>query len=81
LESIGIIPTVQYQPTPEDKLAWDKVSKSLQFNGQHYEVAVPWRDDDGFSLIVHAFRDLQQWNQGQKLWQNTGISAFPVAAF
>ena len=45
LESIGIIPTVQYQPTPENKLAWDKVSKSLQFNGQHYKVAVPWRDE------------------------------------
>ena len=44
LESIGIIPTGP-QLTPEDKLAWDKVNKSLKFNGQHYEVAVPWRDE------------------------------------
>ena len=26
-------------------MAWDKVNKSLKFNGQHYEVAVPWRDE------------------------------------
>ena len=45
LESIGIISTGQQQLTPEDKLAWDKVNKSLKFNGQHYEVAVPWRDE------------------------------------
>jgi len=45
LESIGIISTGQPQLTPEDKLAWDKVNKSLKFNGQHYEVAVPWRDE------------------------------------
>ena len=44
LESIGIVPTGP-QLTPEDKLAWDKVNKSLKFNGQHYEVAVPWRDE------------------------------------
>ena len=44
LESIRIIPTGP-QLTPEDKLAWDKVNKVLKFNGQHYEVAVPWRDE------------------------------------
>ena len=44
LESIGIISTA-LQLTQEDKLAWDKVNKSLKFNGQHYEVAVPWRDE------------------------------------
>ena len=45
MESIRIIPTDQHQPTPEDKLAWDKVNKSLKLNGQHYEVAVPWREE------------------------------------
>ena len=44
LESVGIIPTGP-QLTPEDKLAWDKVYKSLKFNGQHYKVAVLWRDE------------------------------------
>lgn len=44
LESIGIIST-EPQLTPEDKLAWSKVNKSLKFNGEHNEVAVPWRDD------------------------------------
>ena len=33
------------QMTPEDKLAWNKVSKSLKFDGEHYEVAVPWREE------------------------------------
>jgi len=44
LESIGII-TTEPPLTPEDKLAWNKVNKSLKFNGKHYEVADPWRDD------------------------------------
>ena len=45
LESIGITPSGQQHLTPEDKSAWKKVSNSLKFDGQHYEVAVPWRDD------------------------------------
>ena len=45
LESIGITTTGQLHLTPEDKLAWDKVNNSLKFDGQHYEVAVPWRDE------------------------------------
>ena len=44
LERVGIISTAP-QLTPEHKLAWDKVNKSLKFNGQHYNVAVPWRDE------------------------------------
>ena len=44
LESIGIV-TTEPQLTPEDQLAWNKVSKSLKFDGEHYEVAVPWRED------------------------------------
>ena len=44
LDSIGIIST-EPQLTPEDKLAWNKVNKSLKFNGEHHEVAVPWRDE------------------------------------
>ena len=46
LENIGI--THKESPilemTPDEKLAWTKVSESVNFNGQHYEVAVPWRD-------------------------------------
>jgi hypothetical protein len=46
LENIGI--THKEAPilemTPDEKLAWTKVSESVNFNGQHYEVAVPWRD-------------------------------------
>ena len=44
LESIGIM-TTEPQLTPEDKLTWNKVSKSLKFDGDHYEVAVPCRED------------------------------------
>lgn len=44
LESIGIVPTEPHL-TPEDKMAWNKVSKSLKFDGKHYEVAVPWRKE------------------------------------
>lgn len=32
------------QMTPQEKLAWSKVSKSLKFDGGHYQVAVPWRE-------------------------------------
>ena len=45
LESIGITTTGQLHLTPEDKLAWDKVNNSLKFDGQHYAVAVLWRDE------------------------------------
>ena len=47
LESVGI--THKESPTlemsPDEKLAWTKVSESVNFNGRHYEVAVPWRKD------------------------------------
>ena len=45
LESVGIISTRESLMTPEEKLAWVKVSKSLEFDGEHYEVAVPWKED------------------------------------
>lgn len=45
LESIGITTTRQQHLTLEDKLAWDKVNNPLKFDGQHYEVAVLWRDE------------------------------------
>ena len=45
LESIGIIPTRESLMTPEEKLAWVKVSKSLKFDGEHYEIVVPWKED------------------------------------
>ena len=44
LESVGMVLTAP-QMTPEGKLAWTKVNKSLKFDGKHYEVAVPWRDE------------------------------------
>ena len=44
LESIGILPTYP-QMTSENKLAWNKVSKSLKFDGKYYEVAVLWKED------------------------------------
>ena len=45
LESIGNTSSGQQHLTPEDKLAWTKVNNSLKFGGQHYEGAVPWRDE------------------------------------
>ena len=44
LKSIGIVST-NPQMTSENKLAWHKGSKSLKFDGKHYEVAVPWKTD------------------------------------
>ncbi|CAB3988521.1 Hypothetical predicted protein [Paramuricea clavata] len=31
--------------TPIEKLAWKKAQSSLPFNGECYEIAVPWKDD------------------------------------
>ena len=31
--------------TVEDRLALDKVQKSIEFVGGHYQVAIPWRKD------------------------------------
>ena len=44
LETLGIVPT-EPRMKPEDKVAFDKVHQSFTFNGKHYEVAVPWRDE------------------------------------
>jgi len=45
LESIGIMPRVDQQLTPDEKLAINKVGKSMRFTGEKYEVAVPWKHD------------------------------------
>ena len=47
LESIGITHKETSSPamSPEENIAWSKVSESMHFNGHHYEVAVPWRED------------------------------------
>ena len=45
LESVGITPTRESLMTPEEKLAWGKVSQSMKFDGKHYEVTVPWKED------------------------------------
>ena len=38
-------PTKESVMTPDKQQSWEKVSKSLKFNGKHYEVAVPWNDE------------------------------------
>ena len=30
---------------PKKKLAFDKVNKSIRFDGERYEVAVPWKHE------------------------------------
>ncbi|CAB3981675.1 Hypothetical predicted protein [Paramuricea clavata] len=45
LESVVITPTRESLMTPEEKLAWGKVSQSMKFDGKHYEVAVPWKEN------------------------------------
>ncbi len=45
LESIGITPvnSSTSEMSPNEKLAWKKVSESVTFNDGYYEVAVPWK--------------------------------------
>ena len=47
LDSIGITQneSANLGMSPDEKLAWEKVSESVRFDGQHYEVAVPWHND------------------------------------
>ena len=45
LEAIGITPQVDRQLTPDQRLAVNKVTETLRFNGERYEVAVPWKHD------------------------------------
>ena len=45
LEAIGITPQVDRQLTPDERLAVNKVNETLIFNGERYEVAVPWKND------------------------------------
>ena len=45
LESVGVIPARESLMIPEENISWLKVSNSLKFDGEHYEVAVPWKED------------------------------------
>ena len=46
LEAIGITPQVERPLSPEKKLAFDKVNKTIRFDGERYEVAVPnWKHE------------------------------------
>lgn len=44
LETMGITPPKPMM-TPEESLAWHKVSESIKFENDHYVVAVPWRNE------------------------------------
>ena len=44
LEHIGIVPP-KHQFTPEEQVAWTKVSESRTFDGKRYQVAVPWKEE------------------------------------
>ena len=41
IEAIGITPQVRQPLSLEEKLAFDKVNKTIGFDGERYEVAVP----------------------------------------
>ena len=45
IEAIGITPQVRQPLSLEEKLAFDKVNKTLGFDGERYEVAVPWKHE------------------------------------
>ena len=47
LDSLGIPQkeSAELEMLPDENLAWKKVSESMKFDGQHYKVAVPWRND------------------------------------
>ena len=45
LEAIGITPQVEQPLSSEEKLAFDKVSESIRFDGERYEVVVPWKHE------------------------------------
>ena len=47
LESIGVAPvsTRTAEMSPNEKLAWKKVSESVTFHDGYYQVAVPWKKE------------------------------------
>ena len=45
LEAIGITLQVEQPLSPEEKLAFDEVNESIRFDGERYEVAVPWKHE------------------------------------
>ena len=42
---MGIVPTDRTAMTPEESTAWQKVSESMKYEGDHYEAAVSWREE------------------------------------
>ena len=47
LDTVGIVAHNQEQigMAPDEKVAWKKVEQSLAYNGERYEVAVPWKNE------------------------------------
>ena len=47
LETIGITAQTSENSgmTPDERFAWKKVEQSLTYNGERYEVAVPWKNE------------------------------------
>ena len=43
LEASGITPQVEKPLSPKEKLAFEKVNESIKFDGERYEVSVPWK--------------------------------------
>ena len=58
IEAIGITPQVRQPLSLEEKLAFDKVNKTIRFDGDRYEVAVPnWKHEN------QRYRQTDRWKR------------------
>ena len=75
LETIGILPP-SAEPiarNPDEKLALKKVTESLMFDGEHYEVAVPWKGDRPNLMNNRSQAEKRLYSTEQKLQGNNDV--------
>ena len=60
--------------SPEEKLAFDKVNKTIRFDGERYEVAVPWKHERPELLPNRQMAEKQLQTVEKKLMQDEKLA-------
>ena len=73
LEHIGILSSKQ-QLTPDEQAAWEKVSEWRIFDGQRYQVAVPWKEERPFLVSNRPLAERRPHQIERKLAKDEKIA-------
>jgi len=74
LKAIGITPQVDRQLIPDERLAVNEVNETLRFNGERYEVAVPWKHDRPYLPSNRQMAERRLQSGEKKLKQDESLA-------